>query len=122
GMIEHRGVPARPIDAKLDPPPALEIARLTAEQPPDMENRAVGLARVDDLEDRAGGGFDYAAIAELSAALGIEGCFGGHDEDAVVAVAMGREDLRLGVIAMVSDEARGDAGCEFYFGRDRVVF
>ena len=86
-----------------------------------MENRAVGLARVDDFEDRAGIGFDHAAVADLAAAFGIEGRFGGHDEDAVVAVAMGREDFGLGVVAMVSDEARGRTGAEFYFRGDRVV-
>ena len=34
---------------------------------------------------------------------------------------MGREHFGLGVVAMVSDEARGGAGVEFYFGGNRVV-
>ena len=83
GMIKHRGVAARPIDAQRDAPAAIEIARVAAEQPADMENRAVRLARIDNLEKRAGGGLDYAAVANLSAAFGIEGRFGGYQEDAV---------------------------------------
>ncbi len=121
GVIEHRGVAARPIDAQLDAPAAFEIAWLAAQQPSDMENRAVGLARVDDLKDRAGSGFDYAAVADLAAAFWVKGRFGGYEEDAVVAVAMGREHFGLGVVAMVSDEARGGTGAEFYFRGDRVV-
>src|SRR5208282_1808394 len=100
---------------------AFEIARLAAQQPSDMENRAVGLARVDDLEDRAASGFDYAAVADLATALRVKGRFGGHQEDAAVAFAMGREHFGLGVVAMVSDEARGGTGAEFYFRNDRVV-
>src|SRR5258708_23856893 len=86
-----------------------------------MENRTVGLARVDDLEDRAGGRFDYAAVADLAAAFGIEGRFGGYQEDAAVAVAMNRDHFGLGVVAMVSDEARSCTRTEFYFWGDRVV-
>ena len=55
-----------------------------------MEDRTVGLARVDDLEDCAGGRFDHAAVADLAAAFGIEGRFGSYQEDAAVAVAMSR--------------------------------
>ena len=121
GMIEHRGVVARAIDDELDAASALEVARLAAHEAPDMENRAVGLARVDDLEDRAGAGFDHAAVADLAAALGVKGRFGGHHEDPIFAVAMGREHFGLGVVAMVSDEARARAGVEFYFRGDRVV-
>ena len=35
---------------------------------------------------------------------------------------MGREHFGFGVVAMVSDEARGGTGAEFYFRGDRVVF
>src|ERR1700687_2733205 len=86
-----------------------------------MENRTVGLARVDDLEDRAGGRFDHAAVADLAAAFGIEGRFGGYQEDAAVAVAMHRDHFGLGVVAMVSDEARSRTRTEFYFWGDRIV-
>ena len=121
-MIKHRGVAARPIDAQRDAPAAIEIARVAAQQPADMENRAVRLARIDDLEERAGCGFDHAAVANLTTAFGIKGRLGGHEEDAVIAVAMNREDLGLGVVAMVSDEARSGAGVEVCnFGRNRVV-
>ena len=66
-------------------------------------------------------GFDYAAVADLAAALGIKGRFGGDHEDAVFAVAMGREHFGLGVVAMVSDEARAGAGVELYFRSDGIV-
>src|SRR5260370_11275651 len=86
-----------------------------------MENRPVGLARVADLEGRAGGRFDPAAVADLAAAFGIEGRFGGYQEDAAVAVAMSRDHFGLGVVAMMSDEARSRTRTEFYFWGDRVV-
>ena len=105
------------------PAPAMitRSPRLSADEPSYMEYRALGLARVDNLENRAAGGFDHTAIADLAATLGIKRSFGSHDQNAIFAVAMGREHFGLGVVAMVSDEARGGAGAELYFGSNRVV-
>src|SRR5690242_5554540 len=121
GMVEHRGVVARAIDDKLNAPAALEISRLAAQQASDMKNRAVGLARIDDFQDCAARGFDYPAIADLAAALRVEGSFGGHHEGPTFAVAMDCEHFGLGLVAMVADESRGRTGIELYFRSDCIV-
>src|ERR1700693_1478870 len=73
GVIQHRGVATEAIDLELDARAACEVAGVAAQNASDVDDRTFGLAGVRYFEKRARRGFDYAAISDLPAALGIEG-------------------------------------------------
>src|SRR6266446_9745142 len=120
-MVEHRGVAPLAIDAECNAPPALELIRLTAHQAPNVKNRTVGLARIDDFEQRARFGLDYAAVADLSPAFGIKGRLRGNYNNPMVGVSIRGEQLGFDFVLMV-DEARRNARPQSDFRRDRLIF
>ena len=122
GMIEHRGVAPLAIDLELDARAAGEFAGVAAQDPPDVHDRAFGLARVRHFEKRARRGLDHAAVADLAAAFGIEGRLRDDDRDVLAVLAAGREHFGLAFVAVVADEARRSARAETDLRRDRVVF
>src|SRR5579885_2599808 len=121
GMIQHRGGAPLAIDLQDDAAAALELSRVAAQKAPDVNNRAVLAARVGDLENRAARGFDHAAIADLAAALGIEGRLGDRERKSGAVVAAAGHDFGLGCEAMVLDEARGSAGAQNQLGRGSLA-
>src|SRR5438445_4676454 len=103
-MVEHRGVAPLAIDAECNAPPALELIRLTAHQAPNVKNRTVGLARIDDFEQRARFGLDYAAVADLSPAFGIKGRLCCNDDYFIVAVNIRGEHFGFSLVPAVTDK------------------
>ena len=53
GMIQHRGVAPEAIDLELDARAAREVTGVAAQNAPDVNDRAFGLARVRHFENRA---------------------------------------------------------------------
>ncbi len=52
-MIQHRSVAPEAIDFELDPRATREVGGLAAQNPSDVNDRAFGLARIRDFEQRA---------------------------------------------------------------------
>ncbi len=98
-----------------------EIVRVTAQNPPDMNDRAVGLARVRHFENCARGGLDYAAVSDLPAALGIEGRLGDDDRNVLAVLAAGSEHFGLALVVVIADESRRSAGAETDLRRSGVI-
>src|SRR5260370_34781369 len=86
-----------------------------------MQNRAVVLACIAALEQRARFGLDHAAVAVLSAAFGIKGRRRGNYNDSIVAVSIRGEHFGFDFVAMV-DEARRNARAQRDFWSDRIIF
>ena len=76
----------------------------------------------DHLEDRTRRGLDHAAIADLSAAFGIEGRLRDDDRDLLARPARPDcEHFGLGLVAAMADESRRRPAGKAYLGRDRVI-
>src|SRR5712692_4333431 len=103
-MVEHRGVAPLAIDAEFNAPSALEFTWVAAHQAPDMENRTVMLACIDDFEQRARFGLDHAAVADLSAAFGIKGRLRGNYNDSIVAVSIRGEHFGFDFVLVLTDK------------------
>src|SRR5438034_1376503 len=78
-------------------------------------------AGIGHLEERAALSFDNAAIADLAAALGIEGGLGDRDRESVAIVGTARDDFRFRVEPLVSDKARGCTSTQDQFGRASIA-
>ena len=111
-MIEAHGLAAFAID---DEPGVLAGAERAAHDGADVHGE-IGprLERVGDLDQRAVGGLDHAAIPDLAAGLAVEGRLGGDDVrdvaganlPALVAVHRQRCNLGFGFVYAIADETR----------------
>jgi hypothetical protein len=118
-MVQHRGLAPLAVDLQSDPAPAHEFADIAAQQPAQMQNHTVMLARVSDFEQSAACGFDNTAIADLPAAFGIEGSLRGYDRDSVT-IRMSSYDLRVDLEPIIK-KPRRRARTDYNFRRAFVL-
>src|ERR1019366_5599770 len=110
------------IDLELDSRTACEVADLTAENPPDMNDRALGLAGVRHFENCARRRLYDAAVSDLPAALGIERRLRDDDRYVLPVLAAGSEQFGLALAAVIADESRRSPGPETDLRRGGVIF
>src|SRR5271166_2203795 len=87
-----------------------------------MYDRTLGFAGVGYFHQRAACRCDCAAIAHLTAALGVERSLGGDDRESPVIPAIAEENFGIGFVAIVSKESRFEPGADFDFGAGRAFF
>ena len=116
GVVAHDRRARAGVDGERD---GIAFAERARDHPPLVHDQSAGrLLRVLDLDARAPRGRDGAAVADLAAALAVEGrdrrdhldrtaLFGPVDE---LAVDDQRLDARLGLQPVVADELAGDVG------------
>src|SRR5271166_3919618 len=87
-----------------------------------MYDRTLGFAGVGYFHQRAACRCDCAAIAHLTAALGVERSLGGNDRESPVFFAIAEENFGIGFMAIVSNKSRFEPTADFDLRSGRAFF
>src|SRR6516165_5865461 len=101
-MVQHRGVTTFTVDAQADAMSGLELADVTPQNSPHVENRAITLACIGNFDEAASSRFDHATVADLAAALGVEWSLCCNNWDAAIA-SLSTHDRRFRLVVAVKE-------------------